>query len=85
MYGAENVEFKFPRLRRHLNSSYDKIGLNLKFEQAFVSVLENILGPSAVNIIIKTVPHVIIITHNGVRMAEWSKADRFECLVIREH
>ena len=29
-----------------LNSSYDKIGLNLKFERALVLVLENILGPS---------------------------------------
>ena len=31
-----------------LNSSYDKTGLNLKFERAFLLVLENILGPSAV-------------------------------------
>ena len=31
-----------------LNSSYDKIGFNLKLERAFVFVLKNILGPSVV-------------------------------------
>ena len=30
------------------NSSYDKIGLNFKFEGAFISELKNILGPPAV-------------------------------------
>ena len=31
-----------------LNLSYDTIALNLKFERAFISVLENMLGPSTV-------------------------------------
>ena len=31
-----------------LHSSYDKIGLNLKFELLFAFVLEKILGPLAV-------------------------------------
>ena len=31
-----------------LNSSYDNIRLNLKFERDFALVLENIVGPSAV-------------------------------------
>ena len=53
-----------------LNSLSDKIGLNLKFEQAFVLVLGNISGPSAVCIIIETVPHTIIVTHNGDRMVD---------------
>ena len=38
-----------PSLELHLSvlsSSYDKIGLNLKYEQAFISALENISGPS---------------------------------------
>ena len=36
-----------------LNSLYDKIGLNLRFELAFVSVLENISGPSAVTNVVQ--------------------------------
>ena len=31
-----------------IDSLYDKVGLNLKFERAFVLVLENILGLSPV-------------------------------------
>ena len=32
------------------------------------------------HIVIETVPHSIIVTHNGVRMAYRAKANRFECL-----
>ena len=49
-----------------LNSLYDKIRLNLKFEQAFVLVLDNILGPSVVRHHDRKVSHVIIVTLNSV-------------------
>ena len=52
-----------------LHSSYDKIGLNLKFKRVFVSVLENILGPSAVTHYNRNSAHVIIVIHRGVRIA----------------
>ena len=31
---------------------------------------------------IETVPHIINAIHNGVMMAEWSEAHRFECTVV---
>ena len=65
-----------------LNSSHDKIGLNMKFELAFILTLDNILGLSAVTYYNRNSTTFINTTHNGVLMAEWSKADRFECLVI---
>ena len=65
-----------------LNSSYDKIGLNLKFERAFVLVLETILGSSAVTNCNGNSTTYYHPTRNEVRRAEWSKAHRFECLVI---
>ena len=60
-----------------LNSPYYYIGLNSKFERAFVLVLENISGPSAV-------------THYNSNSTayyhhysqQWSKANRFEYLVV---
>ena len=45
-----------------LNSSYDKIRLNLKFESAFTSVLEDILGDQLLHIIMETIPHIITVT-----------------------
>ena len=64
---------------------YDKTGLNSKFERAFVLVMENILGPSAATHYNRnSTTYIIIVTHDSVRMAEWSKARRFECLAIME-
>ena len=34
------------------------------------------------HIMVETVPHIINDTHNGVRMAEWSKMHRLEYFVI---
>ena len=58
--------------------SFDKIGLNFKFERAFALVLENISGPSAV-----THYHRNITTnyHHFLQQcleAEWSKAHRLK-------
>ena len=65
-----------------VNSTYNKIGLNLKSEQTFVLLMENILGPLALTNIIEIVPHIIMLSQNGVRMAEWSKLHNSKFLVI---
>ena len=67
-----------------LNSSHDKIGLNLKLKRTFGLALENILGPSVV--IHKNTNSTTYYqnAHNNVQslMAEWSEAHHLGSLVI---
>ena len=54
-----------------LDSSHDKIGLNLKFERAFVLALENILGRSAATHLNRnTTTYYNCPAHKAVQMAK---------------
>ena len=64
-----------------LNSLYNRIEFEvlngLLFYYWGISKVHQLL-----HIIIETVPYIVIVTHNGVRMGEWSKAHSFVSLLI---
>ena len=72
MYDAKNVEFKFSRLRRHLNQREIK---TVRYSGDSLYPVVDIAEFDC-----STTYYQVM--YNDIWMAEWSKARRNECLVI---